>query len=165
VPAGRGRRTSRRRRTALGYLLAVLAGPLVLLVLPMRIGVASLVASLILSGSILTAAALPRALRRRMGRVGGLLVTMVVLGLAGTLLAVISEQCSFWGSSCRAEIGGWTLTWMLLPVAWALFGLLVVGGWRSGSAAIGVLRRRAGRFGRGPSAGAEQAGRGAGRRR
>lgn len=95
--------------------IALLAlGPTFLLTTPMKIGTSSILASLLLTGSILAARSLPRILSTRLGRPGAFFASSLVLGAVGILLGYL-DGCSFGAASCRSAIGVWTLTWLLLP--------------------------------------------------
>ena len=97
--------------------VALLAlGPTFLLATPMKLGTASMLASLVLAGSFLASRTVPRLLAPRLGRLGAYLATSLVLGMTGTLLGVL-DGCSLGADICRYAIGVWTLTWLLLPLA------------------------------------------------
>lgn len=95
--------------------LALLAlGPTLLLATPMEIDTAAILASLLLAASILMARSVPRLLATRLGRPGAFFAASLALGGLGTLLGVL-DGCSVGAVSCRASIGVWTFTWLLLP--------------------------------------------------
>lgn len=95
--------------------LAFLAlGPTLVLATPMRLGTASLLASLVLAGSLLAAHGFPRLFAPRLGRVGAFFATSLLLGLVGTLLGFL-DGCSIDAARCRSAVGAWTFTWLLIP--------------------------------------------------
>jgi hypothetical protein len=86
--------------------------------LPLRDYTVTLPASLMLSYSFYVAVLLPRALSARLGRVGALLASSLLLGVVGMGIGVLS--CDGLDPECRSSVGAWMLAWMLLSPAYAL---------------------------------------------
>ena len=115
-------------------------GPAFLLLTPIEPSVASVAASLVLSGSFLAAWSLPRLLGARLGRLGGFFAASLVLGATGALIGVL-DGCSVDPALCRYAVGVWMLVWMLFPSGALLTGLAVRFLGRTAVYGVGLLPR------------------------
>ncbi len=125
-------------------LCALASGPVFLLSTPLRFNLVNAVAATVLSASLLLAWSLPALLRNRLGGIGALLATTLVLGVLGASIGAL-ERCPSEEASCTsvspAAVGAWTLVWMLMPSALLL--LRVTGRWLRALLALplGLTRR------------------------
>lgn len=104
--------------------LAILAcGPVTALLATEDYSLAHALAGLAVAGSLMLSWLLPRRAAARLGRLGALFAASLALAAVGAIIGAL-DGCTGDGR-CRAAVGAWTFSWMLLPLLLAASAGLV----------------------------------------